>query len=201
MAEKELSPQGPCSDSSQDQSGLEKGQPAQRTIPTWTPKTAEVSSEGELQPVVTHDDETYPEGGREAWLVVFGAWCGLFAALGLMNTIATFQSYTARNQLSAYTEGTAGWIYSIYTFIVFGCGIYIGPLFDKYGPKWLVLPGGLGVFAGVMLLSICTRESTNHEPPNHESPLCPLQFWRIGADLTPRHPFQSTGTLYSSSAS
>jgi hypothetical protein len=27
-------------------------------------------------------EEAYPEGGLRAWLVVFGAWCGLFGSMG-----------------------------------------------------------------------------------------------------------------------
>ncbi|KAI5860662.1 MFS general substrate transporter [Durotheca rogersii] len=102
-------------------------------------------------------DETYPEGGPEAWLVVLGAWCGLLASLGLMNTIATFQTYIATHQLTSYDEGTIGWIFSLYTALCFLCGVYIGPLFDKYGPKWLIAPGGVCVVASVMLMSICTE--------------------------------------------
>lgn len=41
---------------------------------------------------------------------------------------------------------------------VFGCGIYIGPIFDKYGSRWLVLSGTIMHIASIMLLSICTRE-------------------------------------------
>lgn len=33
------------------------------------------------------DGNEYPEGGLSAWLVVFGSFCGLLAALGIMNTI------------------------------------------------------------------------------------------------------------------
>lgn len=101
-------------------------------------------------------EETYPEGGLAAWLVVFGCWCGLFAAAGIMNSIATFQTYVAIHQLADHDEGTIGWIFSVYTFLVFFCGIYIGPVFDKYGPRWLVLVGGVGLVLGIMLTSICT---------------------------------------------
>ncbi|KAI1778901.1 MFS general substrate transporter [Hypoxylon cercidicola] len=102
-------------------------------------------------------DETYPEGGLRAWLVVLGSWSGLLASLGLMNSIATLQTYVATHQLSDYDEGTIGWIFSFYTALCFVCGIYIGPLFDRHGPKWLIGPGGLGVVASVMLLSVCTK--------------------------------------------
>ena len=34
----------------------------------------------------TGDDTAYPEGGLRAWLVVLGAFCGMMAAFGFMNT-------------------------------------------------------------------------------------------------------------------
>lgn len=115
-------------------------------------------SDATSDPQTLLQDETYPEGGLEAWLVVFGAWCGLVSSLGVMNSIAVFQTYNAAHQLSDYSEGTIGWIYSIYTFLAFGGGVYIGPLFDKYGPRWLIIPGGVGGVASLMLMSICTRK-------------------------------------------
>ncbi|KAI1098634.1 MFS general substrate transporter [Jackrogersella minutella] len=102
-------------------------------------------------------DETYPEGGLEAWLVVLGSWCGLLASLGLMNSIATLQTYVVTHQLSDYDEGTIGWIFSLYTALCFLCGVYVGPLFDRYEPKWLIGPGAVGIVVSVMLLSICTE--------------------------------------------
>ncbi|KAI0975679.1 major facilitator superfamily domain-containing protein [Xylaria arbuscula] len=102
-------------------------------------------------------EETYPEGGFEAWLVVFGSWCGLVAALGILNTLGTFQTYVSMHQLSGYSEGTVGWIFSLYTALTFFCGVYIGPLFDKYGPRWLIGPGSIAVVASVMILSVCTE--------------------------------------------
>lgn len=105
------------------------------------------------------DNETYPEGGLRAWLVVLGCWLALIASLGLMNTLATFQSYLISHQLAAYGEGTVGWIFSIYTFVVFFLGLYIGPIFDKYGPRWIVMAGTVCIIAGMMLMSISSGKS------------------------------------------
>lgn len=101
-----------------------------------------------------NDGEEYPEGGIRAWLVVLGAWLALFAALGLMNILATFQTYVSNNQLVEYDAGTIGWIFSLYTFVSFFMGIYVGPLFDKYGPRWLILSGTLCLVLSLVFMSI-----------------------------------------------
>lgn len=100
--------------------------------------------------------ESYPEGGLAAWAVVLGAWFSMFGGMGMMNTIATYQAYTLRHQLRRYSEGTAGWVFSIYTFLAFFCGVYIGPIFDKYGPTWLIIAGAACLITGLVSLSFCT---------------------------------------------
>ncbi|KJZ75755.1 hypothetical protein HIM_04912 [Hirsutella minnesotensis 3608] len=100
-------------------------------------------------------EETYPEGGLQAWLVVLGAWFAMVSSMGLMNTVGIFQAYTLSHQLQNYSEGTVGWIFSIYTFLAFFCGVYIGPVFDKYGPRWLVVAGTVSTVTGVFCMSFC----------------------------------------------
>lgn len=103
----------------------------------------------------TSPEETYPEGGLRAWLVVLGSWFALMSAMGLMNTIAVFQAYTLSHQLRHCSAGTVGWVYSIYTFLAFFCGVYIGPVFDKYGPRWLIIAGCGTIVCGVLCMSFC----------------------------------------------
>ena len=98
----------------------------------------------------------YPEGGLRAWLVVFGSFCALFASLGIMNSLGTFQAYISNHQLSHYSQGNIGWIFSVYTFMAWFCGIFIGPVFDKYGPRWLILGGSVCVVGSMLLLGECT---------------------------------------------
>ncbi|TQV93224.1 hypothetical protein V2A60_010341 [Cordyceps javanica] len=102
-------------------------------------------------------EETYPEGGRAAWLVVLGSFFALFSAMGLMNSIAIFQAYTLDHQLRGYSEGTVGWIFSIYTFLAFFGGVYFGPIFDKYGPRWLTVSGAVCVTGSMLAMSFCTE--------------------------------------------
>ncbi|KAL7787962.1 major facilitator superfamily domain-containing protein [Trichoderma ceciliae] len=101
--------------------------------------------------------ETYPEGGLQAWLVVAGSWFAMIASMGLMNSIAVFQAYTLSHQLKDYNEGTVGWIFSIYTWLAFFGGVYIGPVFDKYGPRWLVAAGCACTVGALVGMSFCTE--------------------------------------------
>ena len=103
------------------------------------------------------DESDYPEGGFEAWLVVFGAWCCMIGGLALLNSIAPLQSYIARHQLRQYPESTVSWIFSVQLFIVFFLGIQVGPLFDVLGPRVLVAVGTICLVLSMMLLGECTK--------------------------------------------
>lgn len=103
--------------------------------------------------------ETYPEGGLQAWTVVAGSWFAMIASMGLMNSIAVFQAYTLSHQLKDHSEGTVGWIFSIYTWLAFFGGVYIGPVFDKYGPRWLVIAGCACTVGALIGMSFCTGKS------------------------------------------
>ncbi|PWW80659.1 MFS general substrate transporter [Tuber magnatum] len=97
---------------------------------------------------------TYPEGGRKAWSVVLGSFCGMVASFGIMNTIGTFQAHLSEHQLREYEAGYIGWIFGMYAFISFFGGILIGPIFDCYGPKWLLVIGTVSTVASLMLSSV-----------------------------------------------
>lgn len=100
---------------------------------------------------------TYPEGGLAAWLTVFGGWCAMTGGLGLLNSVASLQNYLATHQLKEYTEGTVSWIFSLQVFLAFFLGIQIGPVFDAFGPRILVLVGSVLLFLAMMLLGQCTQ--------------------------------------------
>ncbi|QIW97035.1 hypothetical protein AMS68_002553 [Peltaster fructicola] len=106
---------------------------------------------------VDKDAPDYPEGGRQAWLVVLGSFASMTAGFGYMNSIGVYQAYLASNQLSTYSEGSIGWIFSMYVFLSFFCGVQIGPVFDSHGPKWLIAAGSACLLASIFLLSICTQ--------------------------------------------
>ncbi|KAL8654754.1 MAG: hypothetical protein Q9226_003302, partial [Calogaya cf. arnoldii] len=99
----------------------------------------------------------YPEGGLRAWLVVFGSFSGMLASFGLMNIVGTFQAYLTSHQLANESPSVVGWIFSIYVFLAFGCGLQIGPIFDRKGPRWLVLAGTVCLVVGMIGVSQSTK--------------------------------------------
>ncbi|KAL3292542.1 MFS monocarboxylate transporter [Colletotrichum asianum] len=82
--------------------------------------------------------EVYPEGGMAAYLVVFGSFCAIMGGLGLMNSIGIYQSWISTHQLHDVDERKLAWIFGLFNFMVFFCGIQIGPVFDVHGPTWLM---------------------------------------------------------------
>ena len=101
--------------------------------------------------------DDFPEGGVQAWSVVIGSFCGLFAVFGIINSTAVFQEYFSTHQLSRYSPSQIGWIFSLQLFLAFFGGGLIGPVFDTKGPRLLVFCGSLFLVASMMLLGLCTR--------------------------------------------
>jgi len=109
-------------------------------------------------PVAEKDGVTYPEGGLQAWLVVLGSFSGMTASFGYMNTIGIYQAYLAEHQLSEYSESTIGWVFSVYIFLTFFCGVQIGPIFDAKGPRLLIAIGSVFLLLSEFLLGVCTSK-------------------------------------------
>ena len=145
------------------------------------PDERESGSDRDSASINRDDHEEYPEGGLRAWLVVLGSWLALFSSLGIMNTLGTFLTYVKTHQLSEYDEGTLGWVFSLYTFVCFFLGVYFGPIFDKYGPRWLIFIGTISIAVSLMLLSISTRESplVKRVPPASNSYIRTLAFHTV----------------------
>ncbi|CAF9913156.1 MAG: hypothetical protein HETSPECPRED_001344 [Heterodermia speciosa] len=112
-------------------------------------------------PGPTTDDEddakSYPEGGLRAWLVVLGSFSGMTASFGIMNTLGTFQAYLSTHQLASYSPSSIGWIFGLYVFLGFFCGVQIGPIFDAKGPRWIVALGTIFLCAGMLGIAFSTE--------------------------------------------
>ncbi|KAG9245451.1 major facilitator superfamily domain-containing protein [Calycina marina] len=99
----------------------------------------------------------FPDGGLEAWLVVFGAWCTLFCSFGWINAIGTFQEYYQLNTLKQYSSSTVSWITSMELFVMFMGGPFCGKVFDSYGPQYLMLVGTFLHVFGLMMTSLSSK--------------------------------------------
>ncbi|PHH70365.1 hypothetical protein CDD82_7175 [Ophiocordyceps australis] len=144
-------------DARADSSGLQGSRPVESPPPPQPPPLAlPPSLRASLSSTWSQDDDDlYPEGGAAAWLVVLGSWFAMLSAMGLMNTVGILQAYVVEHQLRGQDPGTVGWIFSVYTFLAFFCGVYIGPVFDKYGPRWLLVAGCALTCSGVFAMSFC----------------------------------------------
>lgn len=70
--------------------------------------------------------EAYPERGWKAYSVVLGAWFILFPASGILNSTGMFQAWLFENQLKGYSESEVAWIFSIFAFLFFFGGLFVG---------------------------------------------------------------------------
>ena len=102
--------------------------------------------------------DKYPEGGLRAWLVVLGSFSGMTASFGIANSVGTFQAYLSSHQLAHDSPSSVGWIFSLYAFLTFFCGVQVGPIFDAYGPRWLVFAGTVCLVGGMMGVAESTSE-------------------------------------------
>lgn len=111
---------------------------------------------GNTSPTDEEDESEYPDGGREAWSVVIGAWCAMIPSMGLLNTLAVLEAWTSEHQLRDVPKTKSAWIFSCYAFFLYFCGAQVGPVFDAYDVRFLTVPGSVGMVASLILLSFST---------------------------------------------
>lgn len=78
-----------------------------------------------------------PDGGVEAWLVVFGGWCALFCTFGLINCVGVFQQYYLAHPLSDYSSSDVSWITSVQIFFMVFCGVVVSLLATLSSSKFI----------------------------------------------------------------
>ncbi|KAM0347549.1 hypothetical protein ACHAP4_011312 [Fusarium culmorum] len=131
-------------------------------VPSLPPSWDESQSQPEL-PVEKQSAETKspgkdfgppPDGGLEAWSVVAGGFCAVFASFGWINCIGIFQDYYQHNQLRSYSSSTIAWIPSVESFMMFFWGPVVGKMTDEFGPRVPILLGSFLHVFGLMMTSI-----------------------------------------------
>lgn len=97
------------------------------TVPGHARGPSQYELEGSDATIECADDSSeFPEGGRQAWLVVFGVWCTLFPTFAIMNITGILQAWLEDNQLKDYPTAKVSWIFSIYNFFFWLGGIQVG---------------------------------------------------------------------------
>ncbi|PGH10714.1 hypothetical protein AJ79_05305 [Helicocarpus griseus UAMH5409] len=115
-------------------------------------KDGQAAAEASDQSLVL-EDEKYPEGGLRGWLVVLGAWCAMIPSMGLLNSLGILHAWTSTHQLHGYSESSIGWIFGAYGFFLFVASAQAGPIFDAYGPFYVIVPGSIGIVTSLICFS------------------------------------------------
>ncbi|KAG7087329.1 hypothetical protein E1B28_013304 [Marasmius oreades] len=101
-------------------------------------------------------EETVPEGGLRAWLVIVGIFCCMFTAFGFTNTWGVFQAYYETTALKASSSTKIAWIGSVQYALVFTPSMIVGRLSDKGYYHSLSIFFSVTLFLATLLLAQCT---------------------------------------------
>ena len=106
---------------------------------------------------VADQDDVFPgdQNALSAWIVLLGSFMAMFPSFGLMVSIGTLQDYWQFHQLSDYSSQEIGWIPSVFVYLALGLGICFGPLFDRFGSRWILLFSSILYIIMIFLLAEC----------------------------------------------
>ncbi|GME74904.1 unnamed protein product [Ambrosiozyma monospora] len=115
----------------------------------------------ELSQQITDDNYGDPDPNfhydKGHFSIVLGSMIALLSAWGIMSAIGVFQTYIAEHQLNDVSLTTQSWIFSIHSFFAMGGSLIIGPFFDQYGGRNLMIIGGVLMIGGLIGASFSTE--------------------------------------------
>jgi MFS family permease len=80
-----------------------------------------------------------------------------FSSANPVSKVGSVQDYISIHQLAEYSIRDVGWISAILVFLTLFLGVQVGPLFDRYGPRVLLICGSAASFTSYILLAECTK--------------------------------------------
>ncbi|OCH92770.1 MFS general substrate transporter [Obba rivulosa] len=98
--------------------------------------------------------EPHPEGGLQAWTVIFGAALSFFATFGFVNSFGVFQDYYQTTLLNKSSSSTISLIGAIQLFFMYGAGPIVGRIYDAYGTNILLPLGTVITVFSLMMVSL-----------------------------------------------
>ncbi|KAJ7452187.1 major facilitator superfamily domain-containing protein [Mycena galericulata] len=95
-----------------------------------------------------------PEGGREAWLTMAGAWMVQFCTFGYINAFGVYQDYYTREFLTNKTAADISWIGSFQLAIQYAMGVGVGRAVDAGYFHHMMIFGSTLYVLCIFLLSL-----------------------------------------------
>ncbi|KAL1960077.1 hypothetical protein VTO42DRAFT_249 [Malbranchea cinnamomea] len=120
-----------------------------------TPGKGAQLQEQQVEPQQSQQQPTFPDGGLRAWLVVVGAFFLMFCTFGYISTFGVYQSYYREVILSKNSHSQIAWIGSLQSFFMCSTGMLSGPLTDRFGTRFILIPFSLLYVTAIMLTSVC----------------------------------------------
>ncbi|KAJ7468491.1 major facilitator superfamily domain-containing protein [Mycena latifolia] len=108
----------------------------------------------EKAPSLSSVEFVLPEGGREAWLTMAGAWMVQFCTFGYINAFGVYQDYYTREFLTNKTAADISWIGSFQLAVHYAMGVVVGRAVDAGYFHHLMLLGSTLYVLCIFLLSL-----------------------------------------------
>jgi MFS family permease len=102
---------------------------------------------------------------RQNWRSVLGGFLSIAATLGMVTAMGLIQTHLENHQLRSYKPRDVGWIAASNIFLILSVPIVAGPLFDRFGHRWLLCLGGVLFVLGLLLTSCFDDENSTMFPP------------------------------------
>ncbi|KAG6334754.1 hypothetical protein ID866_4331 [Astraeus odoratus] len=97
---------------------------------------------------------TFPEGGLQAWLTIFGGFMIVFCTFGTVQSFGVYQDYYTRVFLNGHVASDISWIGSMQTFLLFAGGLPSGKWFDDGYFHHCIASGSLIYLFSIFMLSL-----------------------------------------------
>ncbi|CAA7263258.1 unnamed protein product [Cyclocybe aegerita] len=105
------------------------------------------------------DTPSFPEGGTQAWLTLFGAFLFQYVTFGYINAFGVYQDFYIRSFLTDYTPSAIGWIGGTQIFLNFSSGVFVGRAFDRGYFYYLMAAGAFVHGLSLFMLSLSHQNS------------------------------------------
>ncbi|KAI0299682.1 MFS general substrate transporter [Multifurca ochricompacta] len=102
-------------------------------------------------------EENYPDGGLQAWTVIFGSACVNFSTVGYMTAWGAFQEYYENGPLKGTSPSAIAWIGSTQYSLVFFPALLVGRLFDLGHFRYPLMAASVLLVLCTVLIAECTE--------------------------------------------